>query len=279
MFKLEKTKSVKISKWLKQDMNLMDIASQRMQTCTVKQKIRDVLPILANKYRRVPVLDGEGFVKGMLSATDILHVLGGWGKYKKISPEKRLDVRINRVVPANLMHLDKNVKISTALDLFKKNRFGAYPILYRKKLSGIISEWDFVRQIRGKTGIKVSSAMVQKPIVAQEKYPVNTIAKMVCMGGFRRLPVVNDGILVGIVSPRDILAYLIKYNLVTDLEREHRPVKHMMTKPTITIEADADIFEAVRIMITRKIGGIPIVEDHEVMGIITERDIVDIIEF
>jgi acetoin utilization protein AcuB len=97
---------------------------------------------------------------------------------------------------------------------------------------------------------------------------------------FRRIPVVDhDGKLIGIVSERDLLhaspspatslsVWEVNY-LLWKLK-----VADIMTHHVITIDQDAPIEDAANLMVTRKIGGLPVV-DHagKVVGVVTETDI------
>ena len=95
----------------------------------------------------------------------------------------------------------------------------------------------------------------------------------------RRFPVVDKrGRLVGIVSETDILhaspsdatslsIWEVNYLLSKII------VKNVMTQNVITISTDTPIEEAARIMADNKIGGLPVVRDDEVVGIITETDL------
>jgi len=93
----------------------------------------------------------------------------------------------------------------------------------------------------------------------------------------RRLPVVNRGRLVGIVTRGDVReaqastattlsVYELNYML------DHLPAKEFMAYEPITISADATIAEAARRMQQHKIGALPVVEFGELVGIITESD-------
>ena len=97
---------------------------------------------------------------------------------------------------------------------------------------------------------------------------------------FRRIPVVDhDSKLIGIVSERDLLhaspspatslsVWEVNY-LLWKLK-----VADIMTHQVITISQDAPIEDAANLMVTRKIGGLPVVDNAgHVVGVITETDI------
>ena len=275
MFKLGAVKGINLGRWVKPETRVQDIASKKPATCMMDQRLRDVLHLFSKNYRRMPVVDKDGHVRGVLSATDILNVLGGTGKYKRIRQKDRTSTKARRMMSSHVFHLDKNTTLPTAIETFKKHKVGSYPIIYRSKLVGLMTEWDLVRQIRGNTGVKVSEIMVRKPLVAQDTHSVADVAKMLAMGGFRRLPVVNKGLLVGMITPRDILRHLHSNRLAEKLPEQKQPVSRVMEKNVVTIRADQDVHEAVRIMISRKIGGLPVMEHQELGGIVTERDVVD----
>jgi CBS domain-containing protein len=93
----------------------------------------------------------------------------------------------------------------------------------------------------------------------------------------RRLPVVWHDKLVGILTFGDIreakpsdATTLSVYELNYLLDR--LTVKSIMTPDPITIHPDESIRQAARLMLEYKIGGLPVVENGEVLGILTETD-------
>ncbi len=94
----------------------------------------------------------------------------------------------------------------------------------------------------------------------------------------RHLPVLEEGRVVGVVSQRDLfrsaLAAALGYR-----QRAHRllgrtiRVNEVMSEPAITVSPEAMVTEAARLMIEHKIGCLPVVEGHTLVGIITETDI------
>lgn len=99
----------------------------------------------------------------------------------------------------------------------------------------------------------------------------------------RRMPVVENGKLVGIVSDKDLLdagpsdatslsVWEINY-LLSKLR-----VEEVMTQKVLTVQEDTPIEEAARIMVDNKIGGLPVMKGAELVGLITETDLFKIFQ-
>jgi acetoin utilization protein AcuB len=83
-------------------------------------------------------------------------------------------------------------------------------------------------------------------------------------GGFRRLPVLERGELIGIITDRDVRQHVGQL--------EHTRVDAVMTKPVVTLTPHMLLDEAANLLVKHKIGGLPIVEDGKLVGIITAID-------
>jgi CBS domain-containing protein len=81
----------------------------------------------------------------------------------------------------------------------------------------------------------------------------------------RQLPVMRGTLLVGIVTHRDLRTP----------GPSSRSVASVMTAKPITIGADAAIDEAAQVLRTYKIGGLPVLERKQLVGIITVADVLD----
>ena len=97
----------------------------------------------------------------------------------------------------------------------------------------------------------------------------------------RHLPVLNgDGVLVGVLTDRDLRHYLLQpaegasnSRRPLDATLQRARVAEIMSTPAICIDSSADIAEASRIMLRDKIGSLPVVEGGRRVGIITETDL------
>ena len=88
---------------------------------------------------------------------------------------------------------------------------------------------------------------------------------------FRRLPVELDGKIVGIVTRGDLEAKL-GWDRMT-WRRLGRRVEDAMTPNPFTVAPGDRLEKAVELMLQHRIGGIPVVENGTVVGIVTESDI------
>ncbi len=124
----------------------------------------------------------------------------------------------------------------------------------------------------------IGERMKHPVITVRPDTPVNEALNLMRKERIRRMPVVKDGKLVGIVSERDLLyaspspatslsVWEINY-LISKIT-----VEEVMTKKVITVTEDTPIEEAARIMADNKIGGLPVMRDGHLVGIITETDL------
>ncbi len=126
----------------------------------------------------------------------------------------------------------------------------------------------------------VRERMTSPAVTVTPETPFQDALKLMRDKKFRRLPVVDaSGKVVGIVSERDMLhaspspatslsVWEVNY-LLWKLK-----VSDIMTHNVVSIKQDTPIEDAANLMVSRKIGGLPVVDDKGVItGVITETDI------
>jgi acetoin utilization protein AcuB len=121
--------------------------------------------------------------------------------------------------------------------------------------------------------------MSRQPVTITMDVSITEALRVMRQRQVRRLPVLDEsGNMVGIVSESDLLyaspspvtslSIYEMHDLLTRLK-----VSELMAKDVITVTPDTPLEEAARIMADSKIGGLPVVEDGRLVGIITETDI------
>jgi len=124
----------------------------------------------------------------------------------------------------------------------------------------------------------VGDRMSRPVITVSPDDPVQDVLAMFNKEHIRRAPVMKKGKLVGVVSQTDLLnASPSKATSLSIWEMNYLvskiTVKHVMTKKVITVDVDTPIEEAARIMADNKIGGMPVMNNGRVAGVITETDL------
>ena len=125
----------------------------------------------------------------------------------------------------------------------------------------------------------VRERMSTKPVTITADVPITEALRIMRQNQVRRLPVLDEnGELIGIVSEKDLLyaspspaTSLSIYEMHYMLSRLQ--VTELMTADPVTVTPDTLLEEAALIMADNKIGGLPVVKDGNLVGIITETDI------
>ena len=125
----------------------------------------------------------------------------------------------------------------------------------------------------------VINRMTKNPMTVTADTKVDEVAHLMKKHNFRRLPVVDDGKLVGFLSDSDLMRVapspattLSRYEINSLLAKIC--VRDIMKKDVVSVNVGATIEEAALIMYKNKIGGMPVVSNMgAVVGVITETDI------
>jgi acetoin utilization protein AcuB len=115
-------------------------------------------------------------------------------------------------------------------------------------------------------------------VTVTEQATLAQAAALLATRGIRHLPVVADGHLVGIVTDRDLrsatpstLAGLSDEAIARQLRET--TVSAVMVREVVTVPPAVPLEEAARLLTTRRIGSLPVVDGDRLIGIITETDI------
>ncbi|MEF8874668.1 MAG: CBS domain-containing protein [Candidatus Thermoplasmatota archaeon] len=121
--------------------------------------------------------------------------------------------------------------------------------------------------------ILVQDVMSKSPVVINENEKVKKAANLMKEADIGSLIVVDeDKDITGIVTEMDIVKKVVAENLSPD----DMSVSEMMSSPVHTIDGDKLVQKAAELMAERDIRRLPVVEDGEMIGIITENDILEI---
>jgi acetoin utilization protein AcuB len=127
--------------------------------------------------------------------------------------------------------------------------------------------------------MQVHQWMHRDPVTVGPDDSLRTAVRLFHQKGIRHLPVVVEGKrLVGILTDRDVrqaapsgAAGQTVHEAQNILEKV--TVREIMTKDVVTVGPDQTVEDAALLLLSHRIGGLPVVRDGELVGIITETDI------
>ena len=104
------------------------------------------------------------------------------------------------------------------------------------------------------------------------------VKEIMDLASVRHIPVVEGGVLVGVVSQRDLLRASLSNVMGISAEEqkvflEGVRISEVMSTPPRTIAPGEAIQSAARLMSEHKIGCLPVVDGREIVGILTETDV------
>lgn len=116
--------------------------------------------------------------------------------------------------------------------------------------------------------MKVKELMSTPVITVSPRNSIQEALDIMRDNGIRRIPVIDNG-LVGMVVQRDIERSLRSPGVICET-----PVEWVMTKQDLqTIAPDDTVVQAARMLRDKKISALPVLENGELIGIITDTDI------
>ena len=240
-------------------------------------------------FSRLPIADpGTKRLLGFVTSVDVVDFLGGGLRHNLLAEKyggniyTAINADIRDIMSTNLTYADDKASLNDVLKLMYERNVGGLPILDDDlRIKAIITEEDFVRFCRGlDTGLDVESFMSPNVVTAPAQTTIEKMTRMIIQKGFRRMPVVQDGVLMGMVTASDIMKYLgggeaFQKVITGDVTEVMKlPIKSLIKRSLLATERKADLGQAARKMMDNDIGSLPVMDRGSLAGILTERDYV-----
>lgn len=224
-----------------------------------------------SKFKGLPVVDENTRVRGLITVRDMLRItstksnltaegiMGPPSVY--LTPDETLLGALKKMIKAGV---DRAVVVDSPA---------------RMQLLGVISMHDFVKAIQ-KTGkpimdVPIETLMTKKVVTCTPKDPVTMVWRKMEESDVTGLPVIDKKV-VGMVTRSDVVASgfaRIRKESEQDFPRSSTAVEKVMSTPAVTVSPKARVGEAMRTMVSRNIGRLPVADKGRLVGIIDREDI------
>ncbi|CEA13377.1 CBS domain-containing protein [Methanobacterium formicicum] len=244
-------------------------------------------------YSRILVVNQEDKLVGILTEKDLTRKMRSNGpKWKRRTIDK---ISIRRVMTPQPVTLTPTREVRDAVEIMIKNDISSVPVVDGDELLGIVTKTELIDFYRDKFAgkWKVSDLMTSEVVTVNENHSIGHVISTMEDQKIGKLIVVRDNEPVGIITSANIsfanvedpetgvsvekIAFLRKID-----GQEKRNVREVsmvtagdiMTNHLIKIEQTEDASSAADIMTKKEVSGIPVVNDNELVGIITKTDII-----
>lgn len=261
-------------------MQIKNLMSTALITIDKDQNLSDALKLLRkNKISRLPVLNNKELV-GIISERDIAKKLGS-SKYESM-PASRLHV--SSVMVKDIISVPQTMRLAEVANIMLENGIGSVPVMEDDEMVGIVSKADFVTlAVDGEYDKICTKELMTKEIISISPSERLVHARRVSMdNNVGRLPVIDDEDLVGMITSKDLMRAFIDFRKKVPEKYQKSQIKEvlvediMSTNPCV-VSKDTCISEVSKIMMETGYNGLPVVENDEVIGIITQTDILRLI--
>ena len=262
-------------------MQIKNLMSEDLITVDKDQNLSDALKLLRkHNVSRLPVTNNKELV-GIISERDIADKLGS-SKYESM-PASRL--HISSVMIKDVFTVPQTMQLEDVAKLMLDNGIGSVPVMDDDKMVGIVSKADFVTLATGIAfdKITVREIMSKGVIYVSSAERLVHARRVMLEAHVGRLPVIDDDELVGMITSKDLMRAFIDFRKKVPEKYQKSQIKEVLVEDIMSgnptfVSKDASITEVADIMIETGFNGLPVVEGSEVIGIITQTDILRLIE-
>ncbi len=270
--------------------DILNIATLEVVTAPPTTTIISAIKTMTSYgFGRLPIADaGSKRLIGFVTGVDVVDFLGGGIRHNLLNKYEgnilaAINAEIREIMSPRIIYIKEKASIEDAIKLMHEKNVGGLPIVDDDtKIRALVTEHDFTSLIAGvNTGLSVKEFMSPNVVTVGSKTTIEKTTKiMVQSGGFRKLPVTQDSVLMGMVTASDIMRYLgsgeaFKKVVTGDIkELMCQPINNLAHRDLVSTETEADLGETAQIMIDRGVGALPVMDDGSLAGIITKRDFI-----
>jgi CBS domain-containing protein len=269
---------------------VLSIATKQVISAPPTMRIFGAIETLTQwGVRRLPIIDpGTHRLKGILTARDVVDFLGGGEKFNLINVKHAgnflaaINESVSRIMKQEVRTLHADANLHDVISIIVETRIGGIPLVDEDNvLTGIVTERDVLKVLcRTQSSVRVRDVMTRSLLVQDPDCPLSMVTKVMTSHQFRRLPIVKNDVLFGIITATDIVRYIgtgkIFESLVTGNVEDvmKLPVRELISGNLFTTDPDQTITEVAGKMLKMGVGALPVIEGSLLVGLVTEFDLV-----
>jgi len=200
--------------------------------------------------------------------------------------ERDAPTKARHIAKCGVLTIRKDKSVYEAVAMMVKGHISGLPVVDDTGLVGIVSEKDVLRLLYNTEFLQgaVEDYMTTNVVSFDEDDDLGDICDCLIDSNFRRVPILHQGNLAGIISRSDIIRtcnsiFRARNMAERAVRREIGPLAgDVMKRGLLTVRRQTDIYEAMQILATMNVTGLPVVDDYmNLVGMITEKDMLGLL--
>ena len=180
-----------------------------------------------------------------------------------------MSIKVEDVMIKDVVYATVPGSRDDALKTLKSERISGVPVVKDKRLVGIVTRTDLLKHPEEE---QLALIMTRNPITISPECDISDAAKVILEGKIRRLPVVTDDTLIGLITVADIVGSIADMNLKD-------PVEEYVRSDVVAIWDGTPLPVVMDILRLSNMEASPVLNSSgELVGIITERDLLNVSE-
>ncbi len=269
-------------------MYVQDFMPTTVTTVTPDTLVRTAYQVMRDtQIRHLPVVTNEGTLVGIITDRDIRRAAASdvphLAEHELLSLLAQL--RVQDIMTPEVVTVGGTTPLREAGQMLLQKKFGCLPVVHANHtLAGIITVTDLLRasidQYEAGGLMRVISMMHTQVITVTPEMSLAEVQRLMRDNHIRHIPVVSGPgyqRLVGMITDRDIreaapspATTLTRGEIAYQMETTS--VKTCMTQEVVCIGPEAEMVQAARLLVQRRIGCLPVVDHATLVGVVTEID-------
>jgi CBS domain-containing protein len=247
------------------------IISKDLVTIDKDSHLHAALDIMQKRHiSRLIVTEGKAIV-GILAEEDIANRLAD-GKERKLKAEH---IHLSAAMTKDPVAIDIGASLRDAAKIMLEKKFSSLLVKKDEAVIGLITKTDLVKTLCASKK-EIRGFYTPNPVTVKPDETIVSVRKLMLAHNIHRVPVLENGALIAMLTERDIAKGLDTFRKAIDkypqADIKRLTVSLVMRPGPITVSPDTPIGKAVSIMLEKKISGLPVITEK--MGIITKTDLV-----
>lgn len=174
-------------------------------------------------------------------------------------------IKVEEVMLRNVAYAELPGSRDEVLEILKKKHISGVPIVKKGELVGIVTRTDLLKRPEEE---QIAILMTRNPVTISPEKSIVEASRIIIENNIRRLPVVSNHSLIGIITIADIVGAIGKLNITT-------PISEYISNHVVSVWSETPLSVVGTIMELADVKAVPILDSNlALLGVACDKDLI-----